>query len=266
MEIVEGRKKCCLVEMRMIDADTECCSKIMVIGSRMSSFVEKGEKKKKNYISSGSSIFISTVCNVSLTSSLIRCIHFVVDRTIAHSTPPPPLSCLFVFVSNSRVVWCGFRTDGKRRGKKKKKGRTNEKKKQYARRWKAMFFLCWYDNRGMDVEARFDLPSWINIKPIRTLIRDGMDDGSTAEPTVNTRTRSSYALLFVPVRFNKTKARILDWTSAVARIWVATGKKIEESVQGKIIESDSIIVEITQLDTKGERGGDNAIMKTRGEI
>lgn len=47
MEIVEGRKKCCLVEMRMIDADTECCSKIMVIGSRMSSFVEKGEKKKK---------------------------------------------------------------------------------------------------------------------------------------------------------------------------------------------------------------------------
>lgn len=46
MEIVEG-KKCCLVEMRMIDADTECCSKIMVIGSRMSSFVEKGEKKKK---------------------------------------------------------------------------------------------------------------------------------------------------------------------------------------------------------------------------
>lgn len=266
MEIVEGRKKCCLVEMRMIDADTECCSKIMVIGSRMSSFVEKGEKKKKNYISSGSSIFISTVCNVSLTSSLIRCIHFVVDRTIAHSTPPP-LSCLFVFVSNSRVVWCGFRTDGKRRGKKKKKkGRTNEKKKQYARRWKAMFFLCWYDNRGMDVEARFDLLSWINIKPIRTLIRDGMDDGSTAEPTVNTRARSSYALLFVPVRFNKTKARILDWTSAVARIWVATGKKIEESVQGKIIESDSIIVEITQLDTKGERGGDNAIMKTRGEI
>lgn len=125
MEIVEGRKKCCLVEMRMIDADTECCSKIMVIGSRMSSFVEKGEKKKKNYISSGSSIFISTVCNVSLTSSLIRCIHFVVDRTIAHSTPPP-LSCLFVFVSNSRVVWCGFRTDGKRRGKKKKK-RTNER-------------------------------------------------------------------------------------------------------------------------------------------
>lgn len=225
MEIVEGRKKCCLVEMRMIDADTECCSKIMVIGSRMSSFVEKGEKKKKNYISSGSSIFISTVCNVSLTSSLIRCIHFVVDRTIAHSTPPP-LSCLFVFVSNSRVVWCGFRTDGKRRGKKKKKkGRTNEKKKQYARRWKAMFFLCWYDNRGMDVEARFDLPSWINIKPIRTLIRDGMDDGSTAEPTVNTRTRSSYALLFVPVRFNKTKARILDWTSAVATDMSCDGKK-----------------------------------------
>lgn len=249
MEIVEGRKKCCLVEMRMIDADTECCSKIMVIGSRMSSFVEKGEKKKKTIFPPAHlfsyPLFVTfrwprLLSGVSILSWIER-------LPIAHHHHS--LVSLFLYLT---AVWCDVAFEPMENGgeKKKKKGRTNEKKKQYARRWKAMFFLCWYDNRGMDVEARFDLPSWINIKPIRTLIRDGMDDGSTAEPTVNTRARSSYALLFVPVRFNKTKARILDWTSAVARIWVATGKKIEESVQGKIIESDSIIVEITQLDTK----------------
>ena len=155
------------------------------------------------------------------------------------------------------------------RWKTEKKGMNEKKKgKQYAWRWKAMFFLCWYDNRGMDVEARFDLPSWINIKPIRTLIRDGMDDGSTAEPTVNTGA-SSYALLFVLVRL-KTKARILDWTSAVARIWREGGEKISaRKRQGgeekrKILESDSIIIKITQLDTKP--WGDNLVMKTRGEI
>lgn len=265
MEIVEGRKKCCLVEMRMIDADTECCSKIMVIGSRMSSFVEKGEKKKKNYISSGSSIFISTVCNVSLTSSLIRCIHFVVDRTIAHSTPPP-LSCLFVFVSNSRVVWCGFRTDGKRRGKKKKKDERTKKKNNTREGGRQCFSFVdttivewtWKPDSICQVELILNqFEHWFAT--------EWMMDRLPSQPWIPERAR---VMRFYSCRFDSTRRKLesLIGRARLRRIWVATGKKIEESVQGKIIESDSIIVEITQLDTKGERGGDNAIMKTRGEI
>lgn len=64
MEIRRRRKERWVVEMRMIDAETSA-GKIMVIGSRMSSNDVRW-KKKKDYISSGSSIFISTVCNVSL--------------------------------------------------------------------------------------------------------------------------------------------------------------------------------------------------------
>lgn len=264
MEIVEG-KKCCLVEMRMIDADTECCSKIMVIGSRMSSFVEKGEKKKKNYISSGSSIFISTVCNVSLTSSLIRCIHFVVDRTIAHSTPPP-LSCLFVFVSNSRVVWCGFRTDGKRRGKKKKK-RTNERKKKNNTREGGRQCFSFVDTTI--VEWTWKPDSICQVELILNQFEhwfatEWMMDRLPSQPWIPERAR---VMRFYSCRFDSTRRKLesLIGRARLRRIW-RDGKKDRRIGARKDHRIRFYYRRDYTIGYEAPRGGDNAIMKTRGEI
>lgn len=224
MEIVEG-KKCCLVEMRMIDADTECCSKIMVIGSRMSSFVEKGEKKKKTIFPPAHlfsyPLFVTfrwprLLSGVSILSWIER-------LPIAHHHHHSLVS-LFLYLT---AVWCDVAFEPMENGGgKKKKKRTNERKKKNNTREGGRQCFSFVDTTI--VEWTWKPDSICQVELILNQFEhwfatEWMMDRLPSQPWIPERAR---VMRFYSCRFDSTRRKLesLIGRARLRRIW-RDGKK-----------------------------------------
>lgn len=102
--------------------------------------------------------------------------------------------CLFVFVSNNRAARCRSQSDEKR---------DNAGECPSA----VLSFVRSAIVKWTTLNCNANLPSWINVKPVRTSIRDGWFDGSSIEQIVNDRSLS-YPLFDILI--DRDETRIFD--------------------------------------------------------